>query len=137
MADDQERFTKVLALAMHPETMAAEALAAFYRARALAKANPSLAHPPWEPTPALLQPCQGTVYRARIISVRQDKILILLGLLSKRAYELDLKYQISFDYGNSLTEIDLVWSGPEKDCKGLHWAVECAINYINVKTGKN
>jgi hypothetical protein len=133
MTDDRERFTKVLALAMHPETMATEALAAFHRARELAKANPSLAHPPSEPAPALRQPCQGRVYRARITSVRQDRVLLLLELLSKRAYELDLKYHIGFDHGCSPTAIDLVWSGPDKDCKGLQWTVECAINCINVK----
>src|ERR1700730_10574719 len=92
MTDDRERFTKVLALAMHPETIATEALAAFHRARELAKASPSLAHPPSERAPALRQPCQGRVYRARITSVRQDRVLLLLELLSKRAYELDLKY---------------------------------------------
>jgi hypothetical protein len=137
MADDRERFTKVLALAMHPETIATEALAAFHRARELAKANPWLAHPPSEPAPALRQPCQGRVYHARIPSVRHDRVLILLELLSKRAYELNLKYQISFNRGNSLTAIDLVWSGPDKDCKGLQLTVECAINYINVETRKN
>jgi hypothetical protein len=42
MADDRERLTKVLALAVHPETIGTEALAAFHRAHALAKANPSL-----------------------------------------------------------------------------------------------
>ena len=137
MADDRERFTKVLTLAMHPETIATEALAAFHRARELAKANPALAHPPSEPATALRQPRQGRVYRAHITSVRQDRILILLGLFSKRAYELDLKYQINFDYGNSLTKMDLVWSGPDKECKGLARTVECVINYINIKTRKN
>jgi hypothetical protein len=137
MADDRERFTKILAVAMHPETMATEALAAFYRARELAKASPSLAHRPSELAPALRQPSQGRVYRARITSVRQDRVLILLALLSKRAYELDLKYQISFDYGDSPTAIDLVWRGPDMECKGLQWTVECAVNYINVKTGLN
>jgi hypothetical protein len=137
MADDRERFTKVLALAMHPETMATEALAAFHRARELAKANPALAHPPSEPGTALRQPCQGKVYLARVTSVRQDRILTLLGLFSKRAYELDLRYQIKFDYENSLTRVDLVWSGPERDCKGLARTVECVINYININTRKN
>ena len=137
MVDDRERFTKVLALAIHPETIAAEALAAFHRARELAKANPSLAHPPSEPAAALGQPCQGKVYRAHVTSVRQDRILTLLGLFSKRACELDLKYQINFDYGNSLTKINLAWSGPDKDCEGLAHTVECAINYINIKARKN
>jgi hypothetical protein len=137
MADDRERFTKVLALAMHPETMATEALAAFHRARELAKVNPALAHAPSEPGTALRQPCQGKVYRARVTSVRQDRILTLLGLFAKRAYELDLRYQIKFDYENSLTRVDLVWSGPERDCKGLARTVECVINYINIKTRKN
>jgi hypothetical protein len=137
MADDRERFTKILALAMHPETMATEALAAFYRARELAKASPSLAHRPSEFAPALRQPRQGRLYGVRITSVRQDRVLILLALLSKRAYELDLRYQISFDYGDSPTAIDLVWSGPDVDCKALRWTVECAVNYINVKTGLN
>ncbi len=59
--------------------------------------------------------------------------MILLALLSKRAYELELKYQISFDHGGSLTAIDLLWSGPDKDCKGLQWTIESAINCINVK----
>ena len=137
MVDDRERFTKVLALAIHPETIATEALAAFHRARELAKANPSLAHPPSERATALRQPCQGKVYRAHITSVSQDRILIFLGLFSKRAYELDLKYQINFDHGNSLTKIDLVWSGSDKDCKGLARTVECVINYINIKNRKN
>ncbi len=63
--------------------------------------------------------------------------MILLALLSKRAYELDLKYQIGFDYGDSPTAIDLVWRGADMECKGLQWTVECAVNYINVKTGLN
>jgi hypothetical protein len=137
MVDDRERFTKVLALAMHPETMATEALAAFHRARELAKANPSLAHLPSEPATALRRPCQEKVYRAHLTSVRQDRILAFLGLFSKRAYELDLKYRINFDYGNPLTKIDLVWSGPDNDCKGLARTVECVINYINIKTRRN
>jgi hypothetical protein len=137
MSDDRGRFTKVLALAMHPETVATEALAAFHRARELAKANPSLAHPPSEPITASPEPCQGKVYRAHITSGRQERILTLLGLFSKRACELDLIYQISFDHGNSLTKMDLSWSGPDKDCKGLARTVECAINYINIKNRKN
>ncbi len=137
MADDRERFTKVLALAVHPETAATEALAAFHRARELARANPSLAYPPSDPARALRQPCQERFYRARITSVRQDRVLMLLGLLSKRAYELDLKYQISFDDGNSLTAIDFVWSGLDKDCRGLQWTLECAIHHINLKARRN
>jgi hypothetical protein len=86
MADDRERFTKVITLAMHPTTMDTEALAAFRRARELAKANPSLAHPPSAPAPASAEPPQTESYNARITSVHPDWILILVELLSKRAY---------------------------------------------------
>src|SRR5260370_33469966 len=100
MADDRARYTKILALAMHPQTIPEEALAAFRRARELAKANPSLAHPPAPPTPPSSQPTtvRYTSFNATITSVHPDWVLILVDLLSQRAYELDLKYKITFDF---------------------------------------
>jgi hypothetical protein len=90
MADDRERLTKVLTLAMHPQTIPEEATAAFLRARELVKANPSLAHPPAPPKQPARPPApppQAT-YTSTITSVHPDWVLILVGSLSSQAYKL-------------------------------------------------
>src|SRR4051794_4363605 len=97
MANDRERFTKVLTLAIHPETVPGEALAAFNRARELAKENPSLAHPPTPPREQKVTALDAS-YNARITAVHPDWVLILVGLLSNQAYKEDLRYKISFDF---------------------------------------
>jgi hypothetical protein len=99
MANDRDRLKKVLAVAMHPQTVDQEAIAAFHRARDLVKANPALAHPPEQQPPPPTSPKPETTFTANITSVHPDWILILVGILSQNAYKLDLKSQITFDFG--------------------------------------
>ncbi len=134
MADDRERLTRVLALAMHPQTIPQEALAAFHRARDLVKANPSLAHPPepQKPKPPP-QPAPQATFKATITSVHPDWILILIDSLSREAYKLDLKSEITFDFSQALTAVNVLCDGSEKACAKFQNHVKWAINYINSK----
>jgi hypothetical protein len=133
MSDERERFTKVLALAMHPETIPGEALAAFHRARELVKSNPKLTGPPVPPTAATRKSAPEASYSARISSVHPDWVLIVVSLLSERAYKLDLKCKITFDFSGPLTAIELVWSGSKQACDGQQRTVEWVVNYVNKK----
>jgi hypothetical protein len=131
MTDDRERLTKVLAIAIHPTTVPQEALAAFNRARKIVEANPALAHPPQpqKPTP----PPPLTTYKSTITHVHPDWILILVGSLSQKAYELDLKSQITFDFSQPLTAVDVTCDGSKEACAGFEKHVHWAIGYINEK----
>jgi hypothetical protein len=134
MANDRDRLNKVLALAMHPQTITAEATAAFHRARDLVKANPSLAHPPAAPpSPPTPKPPPQAKFKADITSVHPDWILILVEILSRTAYQLDLKYQICFDFSRSLTAVSVVWDGSRQACDAFEQRMQRTISYINGK----
>jgi hypothetical protein len=90
MPDDRHKLNKVLTLAMHPQTIPNEAIAAFHRARDLVKANPMLAHLPRasaQPPSPTHQP--EATFTSTITSVHPDWILILVEQLSTKAYKLD------------------------------------------------
>jgi hypothetical protein len=134
MANDRDRLTKVLALAMHPQTVPNEAMAAFRRARDLVKANPSLAHPPSPPPPkSPATPAPEATFSANITSVHPDWILILVGSLSQRAYKLDLKHKIGFDFTQTLTSVQLVCEGTQDACNSIEKHMHWIIGYINDK----
>jgi hypothetical protein len=133
MANDRDRLTKVLALAMHPRTIPEEATAAFHRARDLVKANPSLAHPPAPPQQPAQSPPPQTTFKANVTLVHPDWILILVELLSKRAYQLDLKHQIGFDFSQTPTAVSVVCDGSQEACGAFERHMQRAINYINQK----
>jgi hypothetical protein len=136
MANDRDRLKKVLALAMHPQTVHQEAIAAFHRARDLVKANPPLAHPPEQQPPAPTRATPEATFTANITSVHPDWILILVESLSKKAYELDLKSQITFDFSQSLTAVKVACDGSAKACETFESHMNWAINYINEKIKK-
>ena len=131
MSKDRALLEKVLALAINPGAVEGEAIAALNRARELVKRNPALAHPPPQtPTPAHQPPPQAT-FKVRITSVHPDWVLILVGLLSKQAYEWDLKSKIEFDFSASLTAIDVVCDGSRSACAAFEKHVEWCVTYIN------
>jgi len=134
MAKDRDRLTKILTLAVHPQTVPQEALAAFRRARDLVKANPSLAHPPEakKPQPIPEQLPQAT-FKAKITSVHPDWVLILTESLSNKAYDLNLKSKITFDFTQRLTTINVLCDGGDDACTAFGKHVEWAIDYANKK----
>jgi hypothetical protein len=127
---DRDRLTKVLTLALHPHTVPQEAVAALHRARDLVKANLSLAHPAADPGESTRSAAQSeATFNAKITSVHPDWILILVGLLSSRAYDLNLKYKIDFDLSQALTAIDLNCEGSKQSCGKISRSMEWAANY--------
>jgi hypothetical protein len=137
MSDDRERFHKILALAVNPGAVEGEAIAALNRMRELVRQNPSLAHPPpaaaeVQTKPAPPQPALAS-YETKITSVHPDWVLIVVGLLSKRAYELELKSRFQFDFSQSLTAIEIFCSGSEIACESFQGEVRWCVNYVNDK----
>jgi hypothetical protein len=131
VSNDRDRFEKVLALAINPGAVEGEAIAALHRARQLVKQNPSLAHPPQQPPAPVQQPSLQATFKVKITSVHPDWILILVGLLSKRAYELELRSKIEFDFGERLTAIYVVCDGSQASCTVFEKHIEWCVNYIN------
>jgi hypothetical protein len=133
MADPKERVTKVLTLAIHPETMPGEALAAFHRARDLAKANPSLLHSPsTSPQPQNARSPYQATFDVTISSLHPDWTLIIVEQLSQRAYELDLQYKINFDF-TQLVALKMVCQGSERACRDFEAHMRWVVNYVNNK----
>jgi len=135
MTDERERLTKVLALAMHPTTIDAEALAAFKRARKIVEANPSLAHPPEPKKPP--PPPPQTTYTTTITHVHPDWVLVLVGNLSLKAYELDLKSKITFDFMQQPVAVNVVCDGLEEACLEFQQHVQWFIGHLNRKIAKS
>src|SRR6516225_8132507 len=131
MANDRDRLQKVLTLAMHPQTVPQEAHAAFLRARQIVKANPSLAHSPVSEAVSAAKPPREATFEATITSVHPDWVLILVDALSRSAYKLDLKYQIAFDFSQSLTAINFICHGSKQSCEAMESQVNWVINYID------
>ena len=132
MSNDRDRLEKVLALAINPGAVEGEAVAALHRARQLVKQNPSLAHPPQQQIPSPIhQPASQATFKVKITSVHPDWILILVGLLSKQAYVLELRSKIEFDFSQALTTIDVVCDGPQTSCRAFEKHVEWCVDYIN------
>jgi hypothetical protein len=134
MPDDRERFDKVWTLAVNPGALEGEALAAFAKMRALVKANPFLAHPPKssQSTPPPAYQPQAT-YAARITNVHPHWTLILVELLSKRAFELGLRAQITFDFSETLTAVKIHCEGSRLSSSEFEQHVDWCIRYINSK----
>ena len=128
MSNDRDRLEKVLALAINPGAVEGEAVAALHRARQLVKQNPSLAHPPQQTPLPVHQPAPEATFKVKITSVHPDWIFVLVGLLSKQAYELELRSKIEFDFSQTLTTIDVVCDGPQTSCtafeKHVEWCVD-------------
>jgi hypothetical protein len=130
VTNDRDRLTKVLTLAMHPQTIPEDAMAAFRRARAIVRDNPSLTHP----EPVLTERAAfvpETTFKTAIASVHPDGVLILVGSLSTRAYELELKYEVGFDFSQPLTAVKVTYRGPATACEAFSDHVEWAVQYIN------
>jgi hypothetical protein len=138
MSKERERLEKVLAIAINPGAIEYEAIAALKRARDLVKQNPSLAHPPASSAPPLQQhtPQGHAAFRTRITTVHPNWLLILVELLSKRAYDLELKYQISFDFKKLPTAVHVVYEGSRGACHAFDNTVEWAVDYINQQLTK-
>jgi hypothetical protein len=137
MADDRNKLDKVIALAIHPTTVPAEAVAAFNRARQLVKQNPDLAHPPPEPEPAApAQPAVNAKFTATITNLHPDWILIFVALVSKTGHEAGLKYRIDFDFSQAAVAIKLQCEGDERQCNLFEWNATWCVNYINEQLKK-
>ena len=116
---------------MHPQTVPQEAHAAFLRARQIVKANPSLAHSPTSEAVSVAKPSREATFEATVTSVHPDWVLILVDALSRSAYKLDLKYQIAFDFSQSLTAINFTCRGSNQSCEAMEGQVSWVINYID------
>jgi hypothetical protein len=134
MTDPKERLTKVLTVAIHPKTMPGEALAAFHRARDLAKANPSLLHSPsTSPQPQNARSPREATLDVTISSLHPDWTLIIVEQLSRRAYELDLLYKISFDFTQPLAALKMVCQGSEGATRDFEAHMTRVVHYVNNK----
>jgi hypothetical protein len=129
---NRERLQKIVALAINPAAIEAEAIAALHRARQLVKQNPALAHPPASPTPPLQQTFEA-LYKARITTVHPDCVLILVGLLSSKAYDLHLQQKLGFDSNAIPTALDVECRGSKMSCQLFERHVEWCRDYINSK----
>jgi len=137
MSNDRDRLQKVLSLAINPGAIEGEAVAALHRARELVKQNPSLAHPPVPPaSPPFQPPPPQATFKVSITSVHPDWILILVGFLSKTAYELELKHKIEFDFSQTLTAVNVICDGSQTSCASFEKQVEWCIRYINEELKK-
>src|SRR5579862_5973039 len=138
MESDRTRLGKVLALAINPGSVEGEAIAAFHRARHLVKRNPALAYPAEQatrvaPRASAAAPAPEATFKISIAGVHPDWVLILIGHLSKTAYELDLKHQIEFDFSRALTGITILCGGPRPACIAFEAQVQWTITYINAE----
>jgi hypothetical protein len=132
MSDDRGRLQKVLAVAINPGAVEGEAIAALRRARELVKQNPGLAHPPAppsnQPQPPERVAAPEATFRTNITSVHPDWTLILVGHLSKEAYDLDLKHKVEFDFSQPLTSVLVTCEGSQSACEAFSAQVEWCVN---------
>ena len=136
MASDRERLTKVLTHAIHPGTIATEAEAAFHRARKIVESNPNLAYSPLsEPQQQSTDKPEAT-YTIKITSVHPDWVLILIELLSRSAYQLDLRYRVEFDLSKSRAGVNVTCEGSQSACEAFDKNANWAVNYINEEIAK-
>jgi hypothetical protein len=136
LPSDRDRLTKILTLAIHPGTVATEAEAALHRARQIVVANPSLAYSPLPEPQQQSATKPETTYTIKITSVHPDWVLILIGLLSRRAYQLDLRYQVEFDLTQSRAGINVTCEGSQSACDRFNKSADWAVNYINDEIAK-
>jgi hypothetical protein len=136
MASDRDRLTKALTFAIHPGTVPTEAETALHRARRIVEANPSLAYSALseQQQPSAAQP--EATYTTKITSVHPDWVLILVELLSRAAFELDIKYKMEFDFTESLTGVIVTSQGQQTACDALSEGVNWAVKYINDEIAK-
>jgi hypothetical protein len=120
-------------LAISPTAVEGEALAAFNRARELVRRNPDLAHPQSEPVKPPPSPDPHGIYTARITTVHPDWLLILVGLLSDKAYELKLLQKISFDFNELPTAVSIICDGPNSSRLAFERHIDWVVAYINEK----
>ena len=138
MADDREKFAKVLALAINPGAIEEEAAAALRRLRELVKRNPTLAHLPIPPAPLDPQPSpSSTTLNVRVTTVHPDWLLILVSLISQSAHFLALRYRIGFDFNEIPTALTLVCEGTDTACTSMSNQVTWCVNYINSQITKS
>src|SRR5262245_36921440 len=104
MADERNRFQKVIAVAVNPGAQEPEAIAALRRARELVRENPALAHPPTpEQVPAQRKP--EATYKAKITNINNDWIAILMSLLSKDAHRFGLLCRFDVDFRHAAIDL--------------------------------
>ena len=129
MTSDRDRFDKVVAVAVG--AYEGEAIAALHKARALAKKDPSLAHPA-----AVTAPPHDTLYEAKIIDVPPAWLNIAMTNLSQEAYELGLKSKILCDFDHTPTAIVIRCDGPKKACEAFSAHVKLVLDCINFQPPK-
>jgi hypothetical protein len=110
VADDRDRFHKVLAIAINPGAPEGEATAALHRARELVKKDPSLAHP--APMPAAAIP-DHIISNIKVTNIPYLWLSVLLSGASEQAYDLGLRIRMSCDFTQALTAVDIKCDGPE------------------------
>jgi hypothetical protein len=138
MPDDRSKLNKVIALAINPGAVEEEAVAALRRARAIVQQNPALAHPPTEPkpTPQPIPQGQEATLKITISNAHPDWILIMVGLLSAKAYDLGLMHKIDFDFSNQLTSVKILCDGSESACEAFSNFADWCSNYVNEQLRK-
>ena len=134
VADDRDRFEKVLAIAVSPGAYEGEAIAALRKARELVGKNPALAHPPppRPPSPKPSPPADHS-FTTRVTNVAPFWLNILLTDFSEMAYKLRLISKITCDFTQTPIAVDIRCDGPKDACSAFQAHVNWLINYINAR----
>ena|SRR5215471_17318259 len=130
MADDRDRFEKVLAIAISPGAYEGEAIAALRKARELVGKNPALAHrrASREPAP---KPVAPDKYKNKLTNIAPFWLPILITMLSEEAYKLQLISKITCDFTHTPTAVNVLCEGSKEACSAFHGYVSWTVDYIN------
>jgi hypothetical protein len=129
VADNKDRFHKVLAIAINPGAPEGEATAALNRARELVRKDPSLAHPaPKLPTAA---PPDHVISNIKVTNIPHLWLSILLSSVSEQAYDLGLMIRMSCNFNEPLISVDIKCSGQNKAHELLETYLKRLIVIIN------
>jgi hypothetical protein len=131
MMSDKERFDKVLAVAINPGAYEGEAIAAFRKARELAKKNPSLANgAELIPLSVKLQPPPEQSVQFRLSKIPQAWLKICINSLSAEAYGLGLISKLYCDFTEIPTALDVRCDGSKEACDAFKAHLDWLIEYV-------
>lgn len=130
MSATKERFEKILALAIDPGAYDGEAVAAMRRAYELVKKNRGLIPPAPQP---VYQPAQPKILSNayKITNIQLSWVSIISELLSRKAYELDLKSKLEYDFSQTLTGVSVTFDGTQEACTIFEAHINWVIEYVN------
>jgi hypothetical protein len=134
MGVEQDRFRKILALAVDPGAYEGEAVAALRRAFEMVQRNPSLGDqpPPINPKPPPAPPNDASI-AIKVTNVAGFWFHIFLNSISEEAYGLGLKSKIVCDPLVTQTPmtVEIRCDGPKKACDAFQAHLTWLIDYIN------